>query len=116
MSNPVGWLNSLNSKPAAEISTLQQTFPHKFIGVEQSEGMARWLWTNFSALAGDHPTFEAWPTQQDWAFHEVALSGWGCPIGELFDLEKLAEQCERLGRWSFFVTSEPCNVVGGVAR
>lgn len=40
----------------------------------------------------------------------MLLAGWGCPIGELFDLEKLGEECKRLGRWSFFVTSEVCNV------
>lgn len=38
------------------------------------------------------------------------LAGWGMPIGELFDLEKLAAQCEKTGRYSFFVTSEPVNV------
>jgi hypothetical protein len=37
------------------------------------------------------------------------------PIGEIFDLETLAEHCKREGRWSFFFTSEVCNVVGGVA-
>lgn len=44
------------------------------------------------------------------------MSDWGCPIGELFDLEKLAVHCEKEKRWSFFVTSEVCNVPGGVAR
>lgn len=48
--------------------------------------------------------------------HEVILSGWGCPIGELFELEALAEKCKELQRWEFFVTSEVCNVPGGVAR
>lgn len=37
------------------------------------------------------------------------------PIGELFDLEKLAEHCKETGRWSFFLSSEVCNVTGGVA-
>ncbi|KAL8694634.1 MAG: hypothetical protein Q9218_000729 [Villophora microphyllina] len=54
-------------------------------------------------------------TQKDWALHEILLSGWGMPIGELFDLEELAAQCRRLDRWSFFLTSEVCNVPGGVA-
>ena len=49
-------------------------------------------------------------TQKDWSLHEILLAGWGCPIGELFDLEKLAEQCKKMNRWSFFVTSEVCNV------
>ncbi|KZF22714.1 hypothetical protein L228DRAFT_247088 [Xylona heveae TC161] len=84
-------------------------------GVEQSEEMLEWIWSNFSAVAGDHPAFECWPSQKPWMLHEVLLAGWGCPIGELFDLDKLAEHCEKTGRWSFFVTSEVCNVPGGVA-
>lgn len=55
-------------------------------------------------------------SQKPWLFHEVLLAGWGCPIGELFDLEKLAEHCTKIKRWSFFVSSEVCNVPGGVAR
>jgi hypothetical protein len=27
----------------------------------------------------------------------------------------LAEECRRLGRWTFFFTSEPLNVIGGIA-
>ena len=47
--------------------------------------------------------------------HEVLLAGWGMPIGELFDLEALAQHCKQIKRWSFFLTSEPVNVPGGVA-
>jgi hypothetical protein len=47
--------------------------------------------------------------------HEVLLSGWGCPIGEMFDLEQLAVECAKRKRWSFFLCSEPLNVRGGVA-
>jgi hypothetical protein len=47
--------------------------------------------------------------------HPVLLAGFGMPIGELFDLERLSEYCEALGRWTFFFTSEPLNVIGGVA-
>ena len=54
-------------------------------------------------------------TQKSYSLHEVLLAGWGMPIGELFDLEKLAEHCRKEKRWSFFVTSEVCNVPGGVA-
>ncbi|RYP79725.1 hypothetical protein DL770_006567 [Monosporascus sp. CRB-9-2] len=75
----------------------------------------KWIWTNFSAVAGDQPSFERWPSPAGWYMHEVLLAGWGCPIGELFDLEALAAACRRRGRWSFFVASEPCNVPGGVA-
>jgi hypothetical protein len=105
-----------NQKSAAEMNALREHKTHKFCGVEQSEEALRWIWDNFSAVAGDQPALECWPTQKDWALHEVLLAGWGCPIGELFDLEALAEQCKAEGRWSFFVASEPCNVPGGVAR
>ena len=54
-------------------------------------------------------------SKESYAMHEVILSGWGMPIGELFDLEKLAEQCKKENRWSFFFTSKVCNVPGGVA-
>lgn len=35
--------------------------------------------------------------------------------GEMFDLEALSRTCEELQRWSFFVTSVPLNMPGGVS-
>lgn len=86
-------------------------------GVAQSLDALRWIWDHFSAVAGDQIGFESWPPPADlgWSMHEVLLAGWGCPIGELFDLDELSAQCEREGRWSFFVVSEPTHVPGGVA-
>jgi hypothetical protein len=37
------------------------------------------------------------------------------PIGELWDLEALAEMCEKEKRWNFFLASAPLNVPGGIA-
>jgi hypothetical protein len=37
------------------------------------------------------------------------------PIGELWDLEALAEMCEKEKRWAFFLASAPLNVPGGIA-
>lgn len=103
-------------KNPEELSRLQDVYPPNFGGVEQTDDMLRWIWENFSAVAGDQPAFEQWPPQKPYSLHEVLLSGWGCPIGELFDLEKLATMCKQEGRWSFFIVSEPCTVPGGVAR
>jgi hypothetical protein len=75
-------------------------------GVEQTEETLAWLWANFAAVAGDHVSFEQWPSGQAWYMHEVLLAGWGMPIGELFDLDGLAEHCARVRRWSFFLASE----------
>ena len=107
---------SHTAKTPDEIWAHQDVVPHRFGGVAQDEAVLRWIWDHFSAVAGDQPSFECWPTQQDWLLHEVLLGGWGCPIGELFDLEVLAARCREDKRWSFFVCSEPCNVPGGVAR
>jgi hypothetical protein len=49
-------------------------------------------------------------SSQPYMLHEVLVAGWGCPIGELFDLEALSVQCKKSKRYSFFVASEPCNV------
>ncbi|KAI9732646.1 MAG: hypothetical protein M1834_003983 [Cirrosporium novae-zelandiae] len=101
---------------ADDIEVEAAKVPPEVSGVEQSEEMIQWIWENFSAIGGDQPSLECWPTQKDWSLHEVLLAGWGCPIGELFDLELLARHCKEVNRWSFFLASEPCNVPGGVAR
>lgn len=47
--------------------------------------------------------------------HDHFLAMWGTPIGELWNLEELAEVCRKEKKWSFFLTSAPLNVRGGVA-
>ncbi|KAI1776402.1 hypothetical protein F4818DRAFT_379416 [Hypoxylon cercidicola] len=112
-----GFTAAYAAKPAAAVAAHRAELPHRFGGVERSEPVLRWLWSHFAAVAGDQPSFESWPApaSDPYALHEVLLAGWGCPIGELFDLERLAAHCRDQGRWSFFVSSEPCNVPGGVA-
>lgn len=110
-----GFPSAYRALSDSEITTLQSMTPPHLGGVEQSEALLEWIWNHFSAVAGDHPSFEMWPTPLEWSCHEVFLAGWGCPIGELLDLDELGRTCERLGRWSFFLTSEPVNVPGGVA-
>jgi hypothetical protein len=36
------------------------------------------------------------------------------PIGEMWDLETLSRVCKEQKRWTFFLTSAPLNVPGGV--
>ena len=88
------------------------------IGVEASQESIHWHWENaFAAVASDTVAYEAWPSPKPWgvSMHEVFLSGWGMPIGESFDLERLAKRCRELTRWSFLFVSVPLNVPGGVA-
>lgn len=105
--------------------------PTDFLGVEPTRDMVQWMWeSGFAAVASDSPSFEQGPTVgehnkpggiwkgESWEeemqggglLHQWLLAGWGCPIGEMFDLEMLAETCRREGRWSFFVTSVPLKV------
>lgn len=45
----------------------------------------------------------------------IRLSDPFFPAGELFDLEELAAMCKELNRWTFFVSSVPLNMPGGVS-
>ncbi|KAI1395648.1 hypothetical protein F4819DRAFT_477834 [Hypoxylon fuscum] len=89
----------------------------RYIGVEQSDEMLDFLHDSyFSAVAGDQPAFEAWPSHnKDYYLHEKLLALWGCPIGELWDLEKLAEKCAERKQWTFFLASTPNHVKRGVS-
>jgi len=46
--------------------------------------------------------------------HFHMLSFFGMPIGEMWDLEGLAEDCASDGYYDFFFTSAPMNIPGGV--
>jgi hypothetical protein len=111
------------------------------IGLQNNEATVRWLYDHhFAAVAGDTVAFEAWPPPMEtgtramnpphydsrdillisdscftgWCLHEWLLTEWGTPIGEMWDLETLSKVCEKEGRWSFFLTSAPLHVKGGV--
>jgi hypothetical protein len=56
------------------------------------------------------------PSDADFGMlHPILLSGWGTTIGELFDLDRLASECEKQKRWTFFLSSSPLNYTGVVA-
>lgn len=87
------------------------------IGLQNNETTVRWLYDHhFAAVAGDTIAFEAWPPpfETGWTLHEWLLVQWGTPIGELWNLEELSKICEKERRWTFFLTSAPLNVRGGV--
>lgn len=82
-------------------------------GLAREESMRDWLHDcYFAGVAGDSPTFEVWPVPQLDFLHQSLLALWGCPIGEMWDLERLAVLCRERGRWTFFLTSAPANVPG----
>ena len=87
-------------------------------GIEGSERTARWLWDNhLAAVASDSPALEALPKtagneMEFLHFHMLAF--FGMPIGEMWNLEGLAEDCASDGNYDFFLTSAPLNIPGGV--
>ncbi|KAK7438389.1 hypothetical protein VKT23_018003 [Stygiomarasmius scandens] len=92
-----------------------------FLGVETSDRTLAWIWEKKLSMVGaDNLAFETFPFNGtvdgvERSLHEVFLSGWGQSIVELLDLERLAETCHSLGKFSFFFTIQVLNVVGGVA-
>ena len=91
-------------------------------GIEGSGRVAQWLWDNrIAAVASDAPGLEAIPPprpanpdQSPDFLHFHMLSYFGMPIGEMWDLEALAEDCAADRRYDFFFTSAPLNIPGGV--
>jgi kynurenine formamidase len=87
-------------------------------GIEGSDRTAQWLWDNhLAAVASDSPALEALPKpagEETEFLHFHMLAFFGMPIGEMWNLEGLADDCAADGNYDFFLTSAPLNVPGGV--
>jgi kynurenine formamidase len=112
-----GFTLAFETAARTEQEMIMSKTPFQYPGMESSVEVLEWLWdTGIAAVAGDCPGFEAWPPKEPFkGMHQTLLAGFGMPIGEMFDLEGLALQCEKEKRWTFFMTSEVLNVKGGVA-
>lgn len=115
-----GFTEGLTGQSAEKQGELMAS--HRAVGLEGTEAVAKWFWNHhFAAVAGDAIAFEALPAVvdgkeagiADLVLHQYFLALAGMPIGELWDLKRLSEVCERLGRWTFVLTSAPLNY-GGV--
>jgi len=86
-----------------------------FIGLDRAQDMLTFLHDSyFAAVMGDQPALEVWPPSAG-SMHDHALALWGIPLGELWDLDELAEKCKERKNWKVFITSAPFNVQGGIA-
>ncbi|MCU1374072.1 MAG: hypothetical protein JWO68_1358 [Actinomycetia bacterium] len=98
-------------------------------GIEQSDELVRWLWEHqVPLLAADNVAIEAIPVAPDTPFlaggeapgrthgmfHKVAIPLLGMALGELWDMEALAEDCGADGVWEFLLVAKPLYVNGGV--
>ncbi|NIH87106.1 cyclase family protein [Amycolatopsis granulosa] len=101
-------------------------------GLLASEETVEWLWDHqFAMVAVDNFGVEAYPAPDDSPFvteaerrgevprayagvmHNVLIALLGFPLGELWDLDGLAERCARDGRWDCLIVSTPLNLTGG---
>lgn len=127
----VGFTAAYNALGPDQQKAISERAQPNFLGIASESNMLRWIWENeFSAVASDAPSFEQAPIsgvhtgigkvwknevweaemQGGGLLHQWLLAGWGCPIGEMFDLEALGKKCEELKRWSFFLSSVPLKV------
>ncbi|WP_424921823.1 cyclase family protein [Streptomyces sp. wa1] len=79
---------------------------------------AGWLHrTEIAAIATDTWGFEVRPNEFDVAFqplHQVAIPNIGLLIGEMWDLDALAEDCAADGAYAFWLTAAPLPITGAV--
>ncbi|WP_306319824.1 MULTISPECIES: cyclase family protein [unclassified Streptomyces] len=83
-----------------------------------SFGTAGWLHrTEIAAIATDTWGFEVRPNEFEHAFqplHQVAIPNMGLLIGEMWDLDALADDCARDGAYDFWLTAAPLPITGAV--
>jgi kynurenine formamidase len=111
----IGWTKAYREMSADEKAELARV--NKSPGIEGSIRTARWLWDqHIAAVASDSPGLEAIDLSDSGEdmLHFHMLSFFGMPIGEIWDLEQLAEDCANDNRYEFFFTSAPLNIPGGV--
>ena len=73
------------------------------------------LWDlHIAAIGADNPAVEMIPMSRDF-LHVHFLPLLGLPLGELWDLDALADDCATTGTYDAFFTSAPLNMPNGVA-
>ncbi len=102
-------------------------------GLDSTRELVAWLWDHhFSMVAGDNLGVEAFPYTPDndlvdpeqpkpekgvdhnGGLHRPTIPLLGTALGEMWNLEALAEDCAGDGVYEFFLTAKPLNLRGGV--
>lgn len=110
-----GFTRAFASASREAKETIMAKKPFEYPGIENTFEVLAWLWdSKIAAVSSDCPGFESWPPTEQ-VMHQILLAGFGMPIGEMFVLDDLADECERQQRWTFMLTSQVLNVSGGVA-
>ncbi len=85
-------------------------------GLDPSQATAAWVWDqHIAAMAADNVALEALPVEATVGFqHRRLIPLQGMPIGEVWDLDELAQDCARDGVYQCMLVSAPLNLPGGV--
>ncbi len=113
----VGWLEWLRKQALATYNELAEDLVVP--GLLAGDEMARYLWDkHVAAVASDVIAVESWPPQfADPArgfLHFRLITFFGMNLGEMWDIDALAADCESDGVYEFMLTSAPLNISGGV--
>lgn len=125
-----GWAENYVAKSTSQ--RIEFNSRNRSPGLAQREEILRWLWDHEIALvASDTPAVEADPVlESDFRvpgerppergvdhsgmLHRPLIALLGMAMGELWKLDELAADCASDGRYDFFLTCKPLNLVGGV--
>jgi kynurenine formamidase len=92
----------------------------RFSGNEAGPGLEsmQWLYDReVAAIAMDNWAFEAWPSTVPGGIipvHQVAIRDIGLTVGEMFNFEDLAADCEQDGVWEFMFSGTGLKITGSV--
>jgi hypothetical protein len=129
-----GWIAWYLTTDADKRASLGDRAAFRSAGLHPGEDTWRMLWNmHIAALGCDNPGVEIWPRgshlEPDVAAealqdmrrvhevfaHTVLLPMLGLPLGEMFFLDDLADDCAADGKYEFMFTSAPLNLPHGVA-
>ena len=88
---------------------------HRCAGVDPSQATAAWVWNHhLAAIVADNPGLEALPVENREFQHRRFIAMLGMPLGELWDLDGLADDCAQDGVYEMFLSAAPLHIPGGV--
>ena len=127
------WYETATDEAMRAVAADRRTL--KAPGLPSGERTAEFLWDlHIAAIGADNPAVEVWPQgtgqnpdavaalkadhperMHEVFAHSLLLPMLGIPLGELFDLSRLAADCVADGRYTCLFVSAPLNVPHGVA-
>jgi kynurenine formamidase len=115
-----GWRNVLTSSQRSRAPARQ--FTRQSLALPPEPGLSQqccaWLHErHVAAIASDNYAIEVIPAEDGRAtlpVHCILIRDMGMTLGELFDLEALASDCEAHGTWEFFFAAPPLKLTNGV--